>query len=300
MRIEQSPEFQIHLQTLKSKEQIFLETIYNVGNGHFGVRDSNPLQGNNPDYIGSPGLFINGFFDYKEVSYGEKYRGYPDNNQVINRLFDSRAIRIKVGSEDSLTNHFKVENIDKNLDMQTGLLHELFSVTTPENRNFNLVVESFASLSKTNVFGVKYSIIPTNFSDEVEIIKVHDYVNQKVHQQDDDIRVSTDLGQMQLDFIPDNGQPSYLVTTFRSQQGAIITLRLLKTSSQILQLNISEIVTIIMATGVSILPNPVVPKSLNFYLLLAIFIHWLTPICTPTNTFPHWTTTSWIRRSNLN
>lgn len=71
MRIEQSPEFQIHLQTLKSKEQIFLETIYNVGNGHFGVRDSNPLQGNNPDYIGSPGLFINGFFDYKEVSYGE-------------------------------------------------------------------------------------------------------------------------------------------------------------------------------------------------------------------------------------
>ncbi|MCT3553247.1 glycoside hydrolase family 65 protein [Lentilactobacillus buchneri] len=223
MRIEQSPEFQIHLQTLRSKEELFLETIYNVGNGHFGVRDSNPLQGNNHDYIGSPGLFINGFFDYEEVAYGEKYRGYPDNNQVINRLFDPRFIRIKVGNEDSLTDHFKVENIDKNLDMQTGLLHELFSVTTPGNRNFNLVVESFASLSKLNVYGVRYSVIPTNFSDEIEVIKVHDYVNQTVHQQDEDVRVSTDLGQMQLDFIPDNGQPSYLVTTFRSQQGAIIT-----------------------------------------------------------------------------
>lgn len=223
MRIEQSPEFQIHLQTLRSKEELFLETIYNVGNGHFRVRDSNPLQGNNHDYIGSPGLFINGFFDYEEVAYGEKYRGYPDNNQVINRLFDPRFIRIKVGNEDSLTDHFKVENIDKNLDMQTGLLHELFSVTTPGNRNFNLVVESFASLSKPNVYGVRYSVIPTNFSDEIEVIKVHDYVNQTVHQQDEDVRVSTDLGQMQLDFIPDNGQPSYLVTTFRSQQGAIIT-----------------------------------------------------------------------------
>lgn len=66
MRIEQSPEFQIHLQNLRSKEQLFLETIYNVGNGHFGVRDSNPLQGNSPDYIGSPGLFINGFLITKK------------------------------------------------------------------------------------------------------------------------------------------------------------------------------------------------------------------------------------------
>lgn len=40
MRIEQSPEFQIHLQNLRSKEPLFLETIYNVGNGHlaFGIQ----------------------------------------------------------------------------------------------------------------------------------------------------------------------------------------------------------------------------------------------------------------------
>ncbi|GAF36982.1 maltose phosphorylase [Lentilactobacillus farraginis DSM 18382 = JCM 14108] len=94
MRIEQSPEFQIHLQNLRSKEPLFLETIYNVGNGHLGVRDSNPLQGNNLDYIGSPGLFINGFFDYNDVSYGEKYTGYPESDQVINRLLDPRYIRI--------------------------------------------------------------------------------------------------------------------------------------------------------------------------------------------------------------
>lgn len=223
MRIEQSPEFQIHLQNLKNKDPLFLETIYNVGNGHIGVQDSNPLQGNNPDYIGSPGLFINGFFDYSAVSYGEKYSGYPDNDQVINRLFDPRFIRIKVEDEDSATDHFQVENIDKNLDMQTGLVHEMFSVTTPENRNFNLVIESFASLSKQNVYGIKYSIIPTNFEGDIEVIKMHDYINQATHQQSEDVRVNQDVGQMQLDFIPDYGQPSYLVTTFRSQQGIILT-----------------------------------------------------------------------------
>lgn len=225
MRIEQSPEFQIHLQNLRSKEPLFLETIYNVGNGHLGVRDSNPLQGNNPDYIGSPGVFINGFFDYNNVSYGEKYTGYPENDQVINRLLDPRYIRIKVANEDSATDHFVVDIVDKNLDMQTGLLHEMFSVTTPENRNFNLVVESFASLSKQNVYGIRYSIIPTNFDEDVEIIKLHNYVNQMTHQQNEDMRVSQSVGQMQLDFIPDNGQPSYLVTTFRSQQGIILTFQ---------------------------------------------------------------------------
>lgn len=223
MRIEQSPEFQIHLQNLRHKEPLYLETIYNVGNGHLGVRDSNPLQGNNLDYIGSPGLFVNGFFDYNDVSYGEKYTGYPENDQVINRLCDPRYIRIKIADEDSATDHFQVDNIDKNLDMQTGLLHEIFSVTTPENRNFNLVIESFASLSKQNVYGIKYSIIPTNFDEEVEIIKVHDYINQQTHQQNEDVRVNQSVGQMQLDFIHDNGQPSYLVTTFRSQQGLILT-----------------------------------------------------------------------------
>lgn len=225
MRIEQSPEFQIHLQNLRSKEPLFLETIYNVGNGHFGVRDSNPLQGNNLDYIGSPGLFINGFFDYNDVSYGEKYTGYPENDQIINRVFDPRYIRIKVADEDSAIDHFTVDNIDKNLDMQTGLLHEMFSITTPENRNFNLVVESFSSLSKLNVYGIRYSIIPTNFDEDVEIIKLHNYVNQATHQQNEDVRVSQSIGEMQLDFIPDNGQPSYLITTFRSQQGIILTFQ---------------------------------------------------------------------------
>ncbi len=223
MRIEQSSEFQIHLQNLRSKEPTFLETIYSVANGHFGVRDSNPLEGNSENYVGTPGLFINGFYDYTELKYGEKYTGYPDNDQVINRLFDPRYIRIKIGKEDSSIDKFKVESVDKNLDMATGLLHEMFSVTTPKNKNFHLILESFASLEKKNIYGVKYSIIPTNFDDEIEIIKVHDYVNQVISNPSDDVRVNQDAGNLLMDFIPDNGQPSYLITTFKSQQGLVIT-----------------------------------------------------------------------------
>ncbi|WP_283679469.1 glycosyl hydrolase family 65 protein [Lentilactobacillus sp. Marseille-Q4993] len=225
MRIEQNPEFQIHLQKLQSKEPLFLETIYSVGNGHIGVRDSNPLQGNNPNYVGTPGLFVNGFYDYYPYKYGEKYPNYPENNQVINRLFDPRFIRIIVGDEDSAVDSFDVETVDKNLDMQTGMLHEIFAVTTPEGKIFNLIVQSFASLQELNVYGIRYGIVPVNFDDNVEIIKVHDYVNQATNQVANDVRVDDVKGNMQLDFIDDNGQPSYLITTYKSQQGLILTFQ---------------------------------------------------------------------------
>ncbi len=223
MRIEQRPDFQIHLQNLKSKDQLYLETIFNVANGHIGVRDSNPLQGNNPNYVGTPGLFVNGFYDYYPIEYGEKYTGYPENDQVINRLFDPRYIRIKVGDEDSSVDFFKSETVDKNLDMQTGLLHEIFSVTTPEGKIFNLVVESFSSLASDNVYGIKYGVVPVNFDDDIEVIKMHSYINQATSSTVSDVRVNESEGHLQLDFLEGYDQPSYLITTYKSQQGAILT-----------------------------------------------------------------------------
>ncbi|GAY72161.1 glycoside hydrolase family 65 protein [Lentilactobacillus kosonis] len=223
MRIEQRPEFQIHLQNLKSKEQLYLETIFSVANGHIGVRDSNPLQGNNPNYMGTPGLFINGFYDYYQIQYGEKYTGYPVNDQVINRLCDPRYIQIKIGEEDSAVDYFKVETVDKNLDMQTGLLHEIYSVTTPQGKIFNLIVESFASVESVNVYGIKYGVVPINFDDEVEIIKVHSYINQATSATVSDVRVNEAQGHLQLDFLDGYEQPSYLVTTYKSQQGSLVT-----------------------------------------------------------------------------
>lgn len=97
-------------------------------------------------------------------------------------------------------------------------------------------------------------------------------MNQATHQQNEDVRVSQSIGEMQLDFIPDNGQPSYLITTFRSQQGIILTFQANKMLLRILKSTILKMKTISVAIEASITPKKAVRKTLSSYLLLAIFI----------------------------
>ncbi|WP_225353062.1 hypothetical protein [Secundilactobacillus paracollinoides] len=59
--MDTTDEFQIHLQRLPFKKATAIETVYALGNGHFGVRASNPLQGDNPDYPGSQDCLSTGF-----------------------------------------------------------------------------------------------------------------------------------------------------------------------------------------------------------------------------------------------
>lgn len=210
--------FQIHLPELKKQTPDFLETIYSVGNGHLGVRDSNPLQGNSDLYLGSPGLFVNGFYDYYPLSYGEKYSNYPENDQVINRLFDPRYLRIQIGDSDSATSFFDSKILDKNLDMQTGKLTETFEVTTPLQERFHLILESFASLADKRLYGIQYTILPLNFTGPITITKSHPAVNQLSRTSVNDVRVKESEGLLHGWPLKDTVIPAMVITTSRSQQ----------------------------------------------------------------------------------
>lgn len=222
----QEPSFQIHLPDLKSNEQLFLETIYSLANGHFGVRDSNPFQGNADQFLGAPGLFVNGFYDYRPLSYGEKYSNYAENDQIINRLMDPRALQMIVGTSDSRKTPFDILLLDKNLDMKTGQLKEKFAVTTPAQEQFHLMIESFASLADEAVYGIRYSVLPLNFNRTVTIIKQHDNVNQNTNEPTDDVRVNHSMGLLNGFPLSNKLQPAYEVMTSQSQQSVTLTWHL--------------------------------------------------------------------------
>lgn len=210
--------FQIHLPELKKQTPDFLETIYSIGNGHLGVRDSNPLQGNSDLYLGSPGLFVNGFYDYYPLNYGEKYSNYPENDQVINRLFDPRYLRIQIGDSDSATTFFDSKILDKNLDMQTGQLTETFEVTTPLQERFHLIIKSFASLADDRLYGVHYTILPLNFDGKITLTKAHPDVNQLSRTSVNDVRVKESGGLLHGWPLAEAGIPAMLIKTARSHQ----------------------------------------------------------------------------------
>nr|SFZ89125.1 Maltose phosphorylase / Trehalose phosphorylase [Loigolactobacillus rennini] len=219
-------QFQIHLQQLKSKAPGFLETIYALGNGHLGVRASNPLQGNSPAYSGKPGLFVNGFYDLSPIHYGEPYYGYAHNNQTICELPDPRYLIFEVDGVRSDQTPYNVETIDKTWDMASGLLDETFQITTPTGKTFTLTLDSFVSQAERHLYVVRYDIRALNFSGGIKIFKRHDYVNQQIPRATADIRRAQRSNTLMQTYLPATA-PIMELSTQKSQLGLLVALRFL-------------------------------------------------------------------------
>ncbi|MGV0167857.1 glycoside hydrolase family 65 protein [Furfurilactobacillus sp. WILCCON 0119] len=222
---EQKQSFQLHLQELTDQTPAFLETIYAVANGHLGVRASNPLQGNGRQTSGTPGLFVNGFYDLSQITYGETYAGYPENNQTIAQLPDPRYLVIEVDGQRSDQVAFTTRVIDKNLDLETGLLNELFEITAPSGKLLQLSMSTFASQADSAIFCESYSVRPLNFSGPVKLYKEHPYIDQ-VFDKSTDIRAVTRKNVLDRQFI-DADFPAMQITTQKSQLGLILMWRYL-------------------------------------------------------------------------
>ncbi|GAB6092569.1 glycoside hydrolase family 65 protein [Furfurilactobacillus curtus] len=222
---EQKRTFQLHLQDLSDHNPAFLETIYALANGHLGVRASDPLQGNSHAVTGMPGLFVNGFYDLSQISYGEKYAGYPENNQTIAQLPDPRYLVIEIDGQRSDEATFTTRLVDKNLDLETGLLNELFEITTPGGKMLQLSLSTFASQADDAIFGESYTVRPLNFSGSVKLYKQHPYIDQVFDRESDPRAVvrknGLDRQYLSADF------PAMQITTQRSQLGLVLMWRYL-------------------------------------------------------------------------
>ncbi|MFD0898362.1 glycoside hydrolase family 65 protein [Loigolactobacillus binensis] len=228
-------QYQIHLQQLKHKAPGFVETIYALGNGHLGVRASNPLQGNSPAYPGNPGLYVNGFYDLSPITYGESYFGYARNNQTICELPDPRYLIFSVDGVRSDETPYQIEMVDKTWDMASGLLLETFHVTTPTAKKFALTMESFASQAERHIYVVRYDVRALNFSGPLTLIKRHAYVNQQIPRDNADVRRAQRGNQLTQTYLH-TAVPTMQLATQKSQLGLLVTMEYLGSDPRV-QLN---------------------------------------------------------------
>ncbi|WP_203650789.1 glycoside hydrolase family 65 protein [Secundilactobacillus yichangensis] len=213
--------FQIHLQKLPPQDEKTFETIYTLGNGHFGIRASNPLQGNNSHFNGQPGMFVNGFYDLTELSYGENYSGYAQNSQTICQLPDPRFIIFEVDGIRSDETPYNVKMVDKNLDMRTGVLMEIFDIESPTNKQFRLTLQSFASHDNSHLFVINYSVSALNFNGALTIIKQHPYINQQIQTHSEDMRAAQRQTVLDRTYLKSK-LPIMMISTRKSQLALII------------------------------------------------------------------------------
>lgn len=148
---------------LNSNDSAYLETIFSIANGHFGVRASNPVE-----HSTTAGTIVNGFYETSPINYGEKAYGYATNNQTIVKLPDMRAIDIF----DNKNKRFSCSEVKtETLDMDTGLLTSVYELLNSDGQAIELTLNSILQQADSHVIGLRYTIKPISYFDEIKVMK---------------------------------------------------------------------------------------------------------------------------------
>jgi len=160
---------------VKSHEPSYLETIFSLANGHFGIRASNPVTNSS-----TSGTIINGFFETSEISYGEKAYGYAKNNQTIIKLPDLRSINVL----DENQNEFNVSELkDEYLDMDQGMVVSVYVLSNNQNQTIELTLKTVLGQLNNKIVGLNYEF---KSNDYVGKLKISKHLNQVDDANGDD------------------------------------------------------------------------------------------------------------------
>lgn len=156
-------DYHLTLQDVASDQPEYLETIFSLANGHFGVRANDPISGNPVT-----GTLINGFYEMDPITYGEMGVGYARQHQTILNLPDLRHLSVTTLSGHRFTGS---QRLSSDLDMSTGVLKEAYLISSPQEETIRLGVTSVIGQRHTEAFAIKYTFTADNYSGPIVVDK---------------------------------------------------------------------------------------------------------------------------------
>ena len=156
-------DYTLSLADVANQKPAYLETIFSLGNGHFGIRAGDP-------FTPSPtaGTVVNGFYELSPIQYGETAFGYAKNHQTTVALPDLRLITIKTDAGTTLT---ATASATKELNMRDGVLTESWQATAQPNAHFSVTLRSVLSQPGTNQAAFTYEIQSLDYTGGLTISK---------------------------------------------------------------------------------------------------------------------------------
>lgn len=94
------------------------ESVFALANGHLGLRGN--LDEGDPH--GSPGTYLNSFFDTRPLPYAEAGYGYPESGQTIINVTNGKLIRLLVDDEPFDIRYGELHQHQRRLDFRAGTL----------------------------------------------------------------------------------------------------------------------------------------------------------------------------------
>ncbi len=197
----------------------YLETIFALGDGHVGVRDSLPFTGNQQGTL--PVMLVNGFYASNPITYGENAYGYAKNHQTIVSLTSPRYLDFATAQTDSaVPDDWHVTVDDTVLDFNSGKLTEKFQITTSDQHHFELTVESLILLDDSHQLMLNYQLTSLDYAGELRFKRPIVREANAASEADDDPRVAQRQAGLKIEFktIADEQELQWQTTVASTQQ----------------------------------------------------------------------------------
>ena len=141
------------------------ETLFALSNGYLGMRgmfeEGAPAR--------EPGVFLNGFYEHRPISYGERAYGFPRLGQSILNCPDGTILRLFVDDEPLLLTQAEILSFRRTLDFRDGTLGRDVRWVTPSGKRMRLRTTRLVSLRHRHLAAISYQLTAEDAEADVVI-----------------------------------------------------------------------------------------------------------------------------------
>jgi alpha,alpha-trehalose phosphorylase len=153
-------ERELHLDLLAQTESIFA-----LSNGHIGLRGN--LEEGEP--AGSPGTFLNSFYETQALPYAELSYGNPEDGQVLINVTNGKIFRLLVDDEPFDVRYGKLERHARTLDLRDGMLRREVEWISPAGQGILLRSTRLVSFAQRSIAAILYEVEPVDSSARIGV-----------------------------------------------------------------------------------------------------------------------------------
>ena len=146
----------VHETSLSLEHLARTESLLALSNGPIGVRGN--LDEGEPH--GTPGTYLNGFYELHPLPYAEANYGAPESGQTMINVTNGKLIRLLVGDEPFDLRYGRLRMHDRVLDLRAGTLRRTVEWESPAHRTIRVTSTRLVSFTHRAIMAIAYEVEP--------------------------------------------------------------------------------------------------------------------------------------------
>ena len=141
------------------------ESIFALSNGHIGLRGN--LDEGEP--AGSPGTFLNSFYEVRPLPYAESAYGNPEAGQTVVNVTNGKVFRLLVDDEPFDVRYGRLVRHERTLDLREGLLRREAEWISPAGQHVLVRSTRMVSFLHRSIAAIEYEVEPLRSSARIGV-----------------------------------------------------------------------------------------------------------------------------------